>query len=315
MNEYDVVIVGAGAAGLSAALYTSRRRLKTLILSKDMGGQTATTMDIENYPGVDFSTGPDLMKNFAAQAKKFGAELVLDEVIGISRDGQKFSVSTKSGKTYSAKAIILGLGKRPRELDVAGEEKFRNKGVVYCATCDAPLFKDKIVAVIGGGNAAFDSALLLSKIAAKVYLIHRRNEFRAENILVERAKQTDKIEFILNAIVDSIEGKDFVDSVVISTPSGKKTLAVEGVFVEIGQIVPSSFIKGLVELNDAGEIIIDNVNQTSASGIFAAGDATIVPFKQMVVSAGEGAKAALAAYNYIQGQSLDTATTDQGYIK
>ncbi|RLC37687.1 thioredoxin-disulfide reductase [candidate division Kazan bacterium] len=315
MNEYDVVIVGAGAAGLSAALYTSRRRLKTLILSKDMGGQTATTMDIENYPGVDFSTGPDLMKNFAAQAKKFGAELVLDEVIGISRDGQKFSVSTKSGKTYSAKAIILGLGKRPRELDVAGEEKFRNKGVVYCATCDAPLFKDKIVAVIGGGNAAFDSALLLSKIAAKVYLIHRRNEFRAENILVERAKQTDKIEFILNAIVDSIEGKDFVDSVVISTPSGKKTLAVEGVFVEIGQIVPSSFIKGLVELNDAGEIIIDNVNQTSASGIFAAGDATIVPFKQMVVSAGEGAKAALAAYNYIQGQSLDTATADQGYIK
>jgi len=315
MSEYDVVIVGAGAAGLSAALYASRRRLKTLILSKDMGGQMVTTMDIENYPGVDFSTGPDLMKDFAAQAKKFGAELLLEEVIAIGKNGDKFNVSTKSNKTYLTKAIILGFGKHHRELGVKGEEKFKNKGMVYCATCDAPLFEGKTVAVIGGGSAAFDAALLLSKIATKVYLIHRRDEFRAEDILVEQAKKSNKIEFVLNATVAEIKGQDFVNTIIVNTIDGTNILKVEGVFVEVGQVVPSDFIKNLVKLNDAGEVIIDNLNQTSVPGIFAAGDATTVPFKQAVISAGEGAKAALAAYNYIQGQNLDTVAIDRGYIK
>lgn len=314
MDKYDVIIIGAGAAGLSAALYTTRRRLKTLVLSKDMGGQTATTMDIENYPGVDFSTGPDLMKEFTNQAKKFGAEVVLDEVLSIAKNGE-FTVRTKSKKTYVAKSVILALGKHHRELNAKGEEEFKNKGVVYCATCDAPLFEGKPVAVVGGGSAALDAALLLARISPKIYLIHRRDTFKAEDILVEKAKQLDNIEFILDATVTEIKGDNLVNAIVVNTKGGDKILEVEGIFVEVGQIVPNEFIKDLVELTDAGEIVIDKMNQTSVKGLFAAGDATTVPFKQTVISAGEGAKAALSAYNYIQDRDLGAVAVDQGFIK
>lgn len=315
MDKYDVIIVGAGAAGLTAALYATRRRLKTLVLSLDLGGQTATTMNIENYPGVDFSTGPDLMNNFAGQAKKFGAKLELDEVDTIKSRGSEFEVTTQSKKTYLTRSIILAIGKRPRHLDVPGEEEFRNKGVVYCATCDAPLFEGKTVAVVGGGSAAFDAALLLAKISPKVYLIHRRSEFRAEGVLVERVRQESRIELIPDSEIGNIKGSDFVTSIELKTPDGRQELAVEGVFVEIGQVVGSDFIKDLVKLSDAGEVVIDELNQTSTPGVFAAGDATTVPFKQTVISAGEGAKAALAAYNYLQGRDPRAVSPDQGYVK
>jgi thioredoxin-disulfide reductase len=312
---YDVIIVGAGAAGLTAALYASRRQLKTLVLTKDLGGQTSTTMDIENYPGVDFSTGPDLMNEFAKQAKKFGTEIELSGVTKIQKRAERDFLVTTDKEEYTAKAIVLSVGKHHRELGVNGEEEFKNKGVVYCATCDAPLFADKVVAVIGGGSAAFDAALLLTKIASKIYLIHRRDSFRAEEILVAQAKVSDKIEFVLNAEVEKISGGNFVESISVKTLEGSKTLAVEGIFVEVGSEVNSQFIKDVVELNEAQEIIIDYVNQTTTTGIFAAGDATTVPFKQTVISAGEGAKAALAAYNYIQGLEVDAKRADLGYIK
>lgn len=199
MAKYDVIIIGAGAAGLTAALYTTRRQLTTLILTKDVGGQTSTTMDIENYPGVDFSTGPDLMNDFAKQAKKFGAEIKLEPVDTIQQRDGDFHITTQSDQTYNARAIILAVGKYHRQLGVPGEEEFKNKGVVYCATCDAPLFAGKQVAVIGGGSAAFDAALLLTKIASEIYLIHRRDEFRAEQILIDKAKQEPKIKFILQS--------------------------------------------------------------------------------------------------------------------
>ena len=195
------------------------------------------------------------------------------------------------------------------------EEEFKNKGVVYCATCDAPLFADKVVAVVGGGSAAFDAVLLLTKIAKKIYLVHRKSDFRAEEVLIKRVKESDKVEFVLNATVEKISGGDFVESISVIAKDGEKTLDVEGVFVEIGSEVNSQFIKNLVELNETKEIIIDNVNQTTTTGIFAAGDATTVPFKQTVVSAGEGAKAALAAYNYVQGLEADAKRADLGYIK
>jgi len=315
MARYDTIIIGAGAAGLAAALYATRRKLSTLVLSRDLGGQTATTMDIENYPGVDFSTGPDLMNRFADQAKKFGAQIVLDGITEIAKVADGLNVITESGATYQTRSVILAFGKSHRHLDVPGEKEFMNKGVVYCATCDAPLFEGKTVAVVGGGNAAMDAVILLSKIAGKIYLVHRREEFRAEAVLIDKVKRDQKVELVLNATVKEIKGDQFVNTLIVNTPTGERELVVEGVFVEIGQIVSSEFLQGLVNLNEAGEIIIDQFNTTSCSGIFAAGDATTVPFKQTVISAGEGAKAALAAYNYLQGRDPGAKFADQGYIK
>ena len=314
-SSYDIIIVGAGAAGLTAALYAARRQLKTLVLSRDFGGQTATTFTIENYPGVEFTTGPDLMNQFAAQAKKFGAEIVLDSITTITKTATGFDLRTATDTNYHARALILTTGKEHRHLDVLGEKEFLNKGVVYCATCDAPLFEGKTVAVIGGGNAAMDAALLLTKIASKIYLVHRRGEFRAEAVLIDKVTNDPKVELVLNSTVKEIKGDQFVNAVVVTTPAGEKTLPVEGVFVEIGQVVESRFLQDLVRLNDAGEIVVDQLNQTSCPGIFAAGDTTTVPFKQTVISAGEGAKAALAAYNYLQGREPDAKFADQGYIK
>lgn len=316
MPKYDMIIIGAGAAGLTAAIYSTRRRLSTLVLTGDMGGQTATTMDIENYPGVDFATGPDLMNDFAAQARKFGAEIVIDPAAEINKhtdDG--FTVTTIGGKQYHGSAIILAAGKAHRHLDVPGEEQFKNRGVVYCATCDAPLFEGKTVMVVGGGSAAFDAALLLAKIANHVYLVHRRDEFKAEAILIERAQEDPKIEFITHATVKNIKGGTFVEKVTLDTLEGERELMVEGVFVEIGQIVDSRFAAQLVELNESGEVIIDTNNQTTQPGIFAAGDMTSVPFKQTVISAGEGAKAALSAYNFLMGRRPGAKFADQGYVK
>lgn len=315
MTRYDIIIVGAGAAGLTAALYATRRKLSTLVLSRDLGGQTATTMDIENYPGVDFSTGPDLMNRFAAQAKKFGAEIKLDGVSSITKTPDGFDVAGSSGAVYQARSLVLAFGKSHRHLDVPGEQEFMNKGVVYCATCDAPLFDGKAVAVVGGGNSAMDAAVLLSKIASKIYLVHRRDEFKAEGVMIDKVKQDPKVELVLNATVKDIQGSQFVSGMTVVTPAGERQLAVEGVFVEIGQVVNTAFLADLVELNEAGEVAIDANNATSCAGIFAAGDVTTVPFKQTVISAGEGAKAALAAYNYLQGRNPGAKFADQGYIK
>jgi len=301
MTTYDVIIIGAGPAGLSAALYTTRRTLSTLVLTKDIGGQTALTNDIENYPGVDFSTGPDLMNAFAAQAKKFGAEIAFDAVTGIKPLPEGgFSISAESGKEYIARTVILSTGKQPRRLSVPGEDRLMNRGVVYCATCDAPLFGDKVVAVVGGGSAAFDAALLLTKIAKEVYLIHRRQEFRAEPILIDRARRDPKIKFILDAEIEAINGESMVEGITVKTPEGTSEIAVEGVFVEIGQIVATEYLSEFVELNEQGEIIIDQFKATSYPGLFAAGDVTTVPYKQTIICAGEGAIAALSAYDYLQ---------------
>jgi len=315
MARYDILIIGAGAAGLTAALYATRRKLSTLVVSRDIGGQTATTMDIENYPGIDFSTGPDLMHRFATQAKKFGAEIISTGVAHITKVPDGFEVVTDDQAVFQARSIILAFGKSHRHLDVPGEKEFLNKGVVYCATCDAPLFEGKSVAVIGGGNSAMDAAILLSRIASTIYLVHRRDDFRAEAVLVDKVKADPKIQLVLNTTIKEIKGEQFVNGLIVSTPTGERELAVEGVFVEIGQVVNSDFLKDLVALSPVGEVVIDEHNATSCPGIFAAGDVTTVPFKQTVISAGEGAKAALAAYNYLQGRSPGAKFADQGYIK
>ncbi|MFH1088560.1 MAG: FAD-dependent oxidoreductase [Patescibacteria group bacterium] len=302
---YDLIILGAGVAGLSSAVYASRRALKTLVISKDLGGQTALALNIENYPGFSRIDGIDFMKTLQHQAETFGAEIKFETVNKIIPMGDQLTIVTASGQEYSAKAIILAFGRTPRYLDIPGEKKLIGKGVAYCATCDAPLFAGKDVAVVGGGNAAINTALLLSDIANKIYLVHRREEFRAEEIKINELKQSPKIEFVFNTVATEIKGDPLVNQLVVKDIKTNtiRELSVQGVFVEIGNVVNSAWLGDLLKLNDQGEIIIDDFNHTSQPGIFAAGDATEVPYKQMVIAAGEGAKAALAAYDYIKKRS------------
>ncbi|MEM2874273.1 MAG: thioredoxin-disulfide reductase [Candidatus Nanoarchaeia archaeon] len=302
MKLYDVIIIGAGPAGLTAAIYARRRAMKTLVISKDLGGQIAKAISVENYPGFEAISGYELMQKFFAQAQKFSAEIIFEEVNSIDKKGKNFSVKTSSGE-YFGKTVILAYGKTPRSLDVPGEKAFVGKGVSYCATCDAPLFRNKIVAVVGGGNSAFDTALYTSKIAKQVYLIHRRAEFRADEILIEKAKKTKNIQFMLNSIIKEIKGNEFVSSIVVENVNSKqiKDIAVNGVFVEIGYEVKTDIVAHLVKLDEYGQIVVDNNCATSHPGVFAAGDITNIPVKQAIVSAGEGAKAALAAYNWLHG--------------
>lgn len=304
---YDVIIIGGSAAGLTAALYAARRELKTLVLTKDIGGQIAETAMIENYSGIDKIPGFELAKRFENQTKKFGAEILIKEVTAVEEVDtaaeRKLFVVKAEDEEYTGKTVIIATGKTPRSLGVPGEKEFTGKGVSYCATCDAPLFNDKIVAVVGGGNSAFDAAILLSKIAKKVYIIHRRSEFRAFEAVVKEAKKTENIEFVLDSAVEEVKGDDFVKSIdVKNKKSGKsKELSVDGVFVEVGSEVKTDFIKHLVNVDELGQIKTNKNAETSRLGIFAAGDVTDTAFKQIIAAAGEGCKAALAAYNYIHG--------------
>jgi thioredoxin reductase (NADPH) len=314
---YDVIIIGAGAAGMTAAIYTSRRMLKTLVISKDLGGQAAMASKVENYPGfIEAISGFEIMQKFNQQTKKFGVEFIFDQVKEIQFKNDFFLIKTNK-ENYEAKAMILAFGLTPRDLNVPGEEKFKGRGVSYCATCDSLFYKNKNVAVIGGGNAALDATLLLSKIAKKVYLIHRRDEFSGEEILIQKIKQQKNIQLILNSTINEIKGDELVKSIIVSKISSKRKeeIEVRGIFVEIGYEVKADFVKNLVDLDEKNQIIIDKNCQTSHLGIFAAGDVTDIYYKQIIISAGEGAKAALSVYKYIQEKEgkknpiLDWGTT------
>ncbi len=304
---YDTIVVGAGAAGLTAAIYTARRTLKTLVISRDIGGQTATTSEIENYPGFELIDGITLMTKFKKQAEKSGAIFANGLVKKIEKENNLFKVFTES-QNFITKTVILGFGLAEHELDVPGEKEFKGRGVSYCATCDAPLYKNKTVVVVGGGNAALDAAELLSKIANKVYLIHRRDKFSGEQILINRINQAKNIEIFWNSLVLKINGDQKIKSIIIGDfPSGEnqKELIIDGLFVEIGNIAKTDWLRNLLKLNDKGEIVITADCETNVPGIFAAGDVTSITYKQIVISAGEGAKAALQAYKYLQSKNLD----------
>jgi len=295
---YDVIIIGGGPSGLTAAIYAARRGLKTLVLSKDLGGQITRTNEIENYPGFDHITGSELATNFLNQAKKFGAEIKFEEAKSITKTDNGFILKS-ARNDFEVAAIILSFGKSPRELNIPGEDKLKGRGVSYCATCDAPFFKDKSVVVVGGGNSALDAALVTSAIAKNVYLIHR-SEFRGETVLIEKVNQTKNIEQIVPNEIIEIRGEDKVEAVVLKNGREIKT---DGVLVEIGYIIDRKLAEGLVEMDPAGQIIIDAHQNTSVPGIFAAGDLTNTPYKQIVIAAGEGAKAALACFDFIQRKS------------
>lgn len=299
---YDLIIIGAGPAGLTAGIYASRRKLKNLILTRDIGGQAASVPHIENYPGFDQIDGFTLTDNMKKQAIKFGSEFKYEEAVKVGKEGDIFYAETAAGNKFQAESLILSFGVTPRNLDVPGEKEFTNKGVTYCANCDAPLYKDKVVAVIGGGNSALDAAEYLSRIAKKVYLIHRRDAFRGDEVLVEKIRAKDNIEIILDTTVTEIKGDKFVASIDIQNIKTQETknLAVAGIFVEIGHVVNHSPVKDAVKLDAKNQIIIDDYCHTSEPGIFAAGDVASGEYKQIIIAAGEGAKATLSAYKYLQ---------------
>lgn len=301
-SSHDLVIIGGACAGLAAATYAARRALSTLVITKDVGGQIATTPSVENYPAIDFITGPQLAQDMMIQAQKWGAEVQFDEVNKIEKHGEKDFLVTGDKGTYAAKAIILAYGKTPRSLGIPGEKEYAGKGVSYCVTCDAPLFKNRTVAVVGGGNSAMEGALILAQICEKVYLVHRRNEFRGEAVLLEQINNNPKIEQVLSVTPEEVKGTvRAVSTLVVKsvTDQSLQNLEVAGIFVEIGFIVNSALIKDLVELDRLNQVITNKKMETSTPGIFSAGDLTDSPYKQAVISAGEGAAAALTAYSYI----------------
>ena len=300
---YDVIILGAGAAGLTAAVYTCRKKLKTAILSIDVGGQTNLTSHIENYPGTGPMSGIELMQRFQNEAIGFGAELIMGKANKVDKIENGFRIGLANGEEYECKALILAYGKVPKSLGIEGEEKFMGRGVSTCVTCDAPLYKNREVAVIGGGNSAVEGALELATIAKKVYLVHRRDAFRADEATVEKLKNSEQIELVLNSIPSKVIGDKNVDGIGVENivTKEKREIKVDGVFIEIGYVVDTSFVQHLVKVNEKKEIIVDERGNTSCPGIFACGYITPVPFKQTVIAAGEGAKAALECYRWLTG--------------
>ena len=301
---HDIIIIGAGPAGLSAAIYAARKALKTLILSQNIGGQGIDARFVENYLGFPGITGIELIEKFLGHAKSLGIEVkegMLVEKI-YKKDGI-FEVIASERK-FEAKAVIVSTGKKYRELGIPGAREFEGKGISYCATCDAPLFKDKTVAVIGAGDAGLDAAWLLASYASKIYIVNKYPELRGHNKdLEERIKEDKKIELFNNFLPGEIKGDKFANKLVIQeVDSGeKKELEVQGIFVEIGSIPASEILKEFAQINQKGEIIVDHeTNMTSTPGIFAAGDVSDVKYKQMIIAAAEGAKAALAAYDYLR---------------
>jgi len=298
----ELIIVGGGPAGMTAAVYAARKRIDTLLLSKDIGGQPNLTAGIENYMGYQYIEGFELMQKFEEQVRQFPLEQRIgQDVTALSRLDAGFEVRTDNGESYQAKAVIIATGKRPRPLNVPGEERLRGRGVTYCAICDGPLFAGEKVAVIGGGNSALEAADDMVKIAEHVYLVSL-TPFTGDQILIDRAKDASNLTVFLEHEVVAIAGSSRVEGIAIrDLKSGEeKSLEVGGVFIEIGLIPNSELAKGLANLNRLGEIEVNCACESGVPGLFAAGDVTDVPEKQIVVAAGEGAKAALQAHKYLQ---------------
>lgn len=298
MQIYDLIIIGAGPAGITASVYAARKKLNFLVISMDIGGQTAWSGDIENYTGYQFITGPELTQKFEEHMRKYGIALKENEqVLGLEKSGEIILVKTNKSD-YQARSVIIASGKKSRELGVPGEKEFKNHGLTYCATCDGPLFAGKEVAVIGAGNSAMDAALQLIKIAKHVYIINIKEQLSGDQIMLEKISSAGNATILNNSQVSAVLGDKFVRAIKIKNKDEEKELAVEGVFVEIGLIPNSGFAKD-VKKNDENEINIDLLNQTNIPGIFAAGDVTDVLEKQIIIAAGEGSKAALSAFRYL----------------
>jgi alkyl hydroperoxide reductase subunit F len=299
---YELIIIGGGPAGMTSAVYAARKKLNTLLISYDIGGQVLWTSSIENYMGYQFIEGPQLIQKFKEQVKQFPLDKKTgDRLSSLSQTNGGFEARTDKGESYQAKAAIVATGKRPRQLNVPGEEKLKGRGVTYCAICDGPLFAGENVAVIGGGNSALEAAEDMVKIAEHVYLVSL-TPLTGDQILIDKVKAANNLTMFLEHEVLEIKGESLVKGIKVRDLKSKqqRELDVGGIFIEIGLIPNSEPFKGIVHLNSSGEIEVSCANETGVPGLFAAGDVTNVPEKQIVVAAGEGAKAALKAHRYLQ---------------
>ncbi|MEE9390411.1 MAG: thioredoxin-disulfide reductase [Candidatus Aminicenantaceae bacterium] len=309
-ETYDVIIVGAGPAGMAAAIYTGRARLKTLILEKGMpGGQILLTDFVENYPGFPEGVVPfELMDNFRKHAEKFGAKIETDEVKEIRKEGELWHVVGNKGE-YPGRAVIVATGSSYRKLGLPEEVELTGRGISYCGTCDGAFFKDREVAVVGGGDHALTEALFLTKFCTSVKVIHRRDEFRGEKIIQERIFANEKIEVLWDSVIEEIKGKDKLESISIRNVKDEtiRELKIDGLFISVGMDPNTSFVKGLVEMDEMEQIKVSQKMTTSQPGIFAAGDVTNACPEQMATAVGTGVAAALAVDEYLSRLATPSA--------
>lgn len=299
---YDLIVIGAGPAGESAAIYAKRKGLNVGIIGNKTGGQVKDTSSVENYLGIKEVTGEGLAEMFLSHVNHYQIPILKDDSVKtFIKNEQGFALSLESSDVVKAKAIVIATGSKPRLLGVKGEDVFKGRGVCYCAICDGPLFEGLDVVVAGGGNSAVEAAMDLSKIAKSVTLIHRSN-LRADQILVDQMNGIPNIKVHLMTQIEEIVGDQLVEGLrVTHKESGtEEFIEAKGIFVEIGYLPNSDFVKGILTLNAQGEIVVNAKNETSLQGVFAAGDVTDVPYKQIIISAGEGAKAALTANDYLR---------------
>lgn len=305
-----VIIIGSGPAGYTAALYLARAGYTPLVIAGALtpGGQLMNTTEVENYPGfVDGILGPDLMEAMQKQAEKFGAQIILNDVVSVDFKDDLKTVTTDDGETYTANAVIISTGSQVRKLGVPGEQEYSGRGVSYCATCDGFFFRGKPIVVVGGGDSAFEEALFLTRFGSSVTLIHRRDSFRASKIMIDRARKNEKIKFVLNSVVQSINGSnEDAQSVTVKNVVTGETQDIEasGIFVAIGHLPSTSFLNNSIALNEDGTISVQGAStKTFIPGIFAAGDVVDSVYRQAISAAGMGCRAALDAQAYLNDLS------------
>lgn len=298
---YDVLIVGSGPAGLSAALYAKRKGMRVGVVSNKSGGQVVDTTSVENYLGIDFETGEGLIEKFMHHVDTLDVPMLKDvDVKTFEKTDQGFDLVLGREERLKTKTLILATGSKPRKLGVKGEDQYLGRGVAYCAICDGPLFEGRDVVVAGGGNSAVEAAIDLAKIAKTVTLVHR-SAFRADQIIVDKLSDLENVTIHLQTQIEEIVGEQLVSGIVVrdKATNGTRTLKTDGVFVEIGYLPNNQLVEGKLKLNDRGEVIVNALNETSEPGVFAAGDVTDTPYKQIIVAASEGAKAALTANDFV----------------
>lgn len=297
----DVIIIGGGPAGMTASIYAARKVLNQILISPDVGGQAAWASEIENYLGYSVISGFELAERFEDHVKKFGVERLDDRVASLRKHGNAFVIKTEGGREFEGRSVIVASGRSARNLGVPGEEEFKGRGVSYCATCDAPLFAGEDVAVVGGGNAGLDAAVQLAKISPNVYVIEAEKQLSADRKFQQRIRRAKNVNLLTSTEVTAVSGNKMVENLDIKNlETGQESrLPVAGVFVEIGSLPNVDFLPPEVKINKHMEVIIDCACYTSLPGVLAAGDVTNIPNKQIIIAAGEGAKALLSANDYL----------------
>lgn len=304
---YDLVILGGGPAAMSAAVYAARKMIGLAVITKDFGGQVNETSEVENWLGFTSINAKDLSSKFEEHVKSFDIPVSLGPAITeLKKDADLFEVVCDDAKTYSGKTVIVATGMVHRKLNVPGEKELSGRGVAYCATCDAPFYKGKKVVVAGGGNSGFTTAVDLLKVDAEVVMVNSNKNWQADEFLKRRIEGADKVTLLDYHQITRVQGEKKVEGVVVKDrhSGDEKEISADGVFVEIGLLPNTDYLKDLVKLNERGEVVVDCNCRTSVEGVFAAGDVTTVPHKQIVISAGEGAKAALSAYDYLVNKNM-----------